>query len=84
MLKLERVGRHDNFFELGGHSLLAVTLIERMRQEGLRVDVRVAVCYADAGRPWPLRWAARDGLVEVPPNRIPPGCEPLPRRCCRW
>ena len=41
LLKLERVSRHDNFFELGGHSLLAMTMIERMRREGLRADVRM-------------------------------------------
>ncbi|WP_300241387.1 phosphopantetheine-binding protein, partial [Pseudomonas sp.] len=40
LLNVERVGRHDHFFELGGHSLLAVSLISRMREEGMEADVR--------------------------------------------
>ena len=40
LLKVDRVGRHDTFFELGGHSLLAVSLIGRLRQEGMEADVR--------------------------------------------
>ncbi|WP_438826902.1 non-ribosomal peptide synthase/polyketide synthase [Pseudomonas syringae] len=71
LLGLERVGRHDHFFELGGHSLLAVSLIERMRQIGLRADVRVLF-----SQPTLMALAAAAGGtgVVVPANLIEPGC----------
>ncbi len=36
----ETIGVNDNFFESGGHSLLAVRLIERMRKQGMQVDLQ--------------------------------------------
>lgn len=39
LLGVERVGRQDHFFELGGHSFLVISLIERLRQIGLLLDV---------------------------------------------
>jgi len=76
LLQVEEVGRHDNFFALGGHSLLTVTLIERMRREGLHGDVRelftnptVAALAATVG--------GDDGLVAVPRNLIPVACSAI-------
>ncbi|WHS62771.1 non-ribosomal peptide synthetase [Pseudomonas sp. G2-4] len=69
LLKVERVGRHDHFFELGGHSLLAVTLIERMRKDGMEADIRVLF-----GQPTLAQVAAAVGEVQridVPMTKIP-------------
>ena len=79
MLGVERVGRFDNFFELGGHSLLAVSLIERLRQAGLRTDVRSLFAA-------PTLCALADDIesghgdcpsadTAIPPNLIPEGAE---------
>jgi amino acid adenylation domain-containing protein len=70
LLGIARVGRHDNFFELGGHSLMAVSLIERMRREGLHADVRDLFL-----QPTLAQLAQAVGSdshdVIVPPNLIP-------------
>ncbi|HKX33394.1 MAG TPA: amino acid adenylation domain-containing protein [Blastocatellia bacterium] len=77
VLKVERVGRNDNFFELGGHSLLAVTLIERMRREGLPTNVRTLFT-APTLRVLAETMAGETGTeIEVPPNLIPPGCRAI-------
>ncbi|QSX79618.1 amino acid adenylation domain-containing protein [Lysobacter solisilvae] len=72
LLGLERVGRHDHFFELGGHSLLVISLIERMRNAGMDVDVR-AVFAAPALSALADRLhsgAATAARAPVPPNLI--------------
>ncbi|RQP21721.1 non-ribosomal peptide synthetase/type I polyketide synthase [Piscinibacter terrae] len=75
-LKLERVGRDGHFFELGGHSLLAISVVERLRREGLRTDVRTlfakptvrSLAAAIAG-------SQANEAPRVPPNRIAAGCK---------
>lgn len=70
LLGVERVGRDDNFFELGGHSLIAVTMIERMRKQGLRADVRALFTAPDL-RGFAASFSAqRQGESRAPENRI--------------
>ncbi|HEV2646130.1 MAG TPA: condensation domain-containing protein, partial [Acidobacteriaceae bacterium] len=76
VLKLDKVGRQDNFFSLGGHSLLAVTLIERMRRNGFTVDVRTLFATSTLAA-LAATVDADAAVVEVPPNRIPDGCEAI-------
>ena len=76
VLKVERVGRHDHFFELGGHSLLAASAIHRMRSAGLAADLRTLFATPTLAE---LAAAVRAdaGIVNVPPNRIPPACDTI-------
>ncbi|HEV7367751.1 non-ribosomal peptide synthetase [Arenibaculum sp.] len=73
VLGLERVGRHDNFFDLGGHSLLAVRVLERMRREGLRGDVRMLFA-APSLSGLAAEVATGEAAVAVPANLIPRDC----------
>ena len=66
LLNHDRVGRHDNFFELGGHSLLAVTLVLRMRQKGLHMDVHSLFAASS------LTHLARTVSRSAHPLKIPP------------
>lgn len=40
VLQVERVGIHSDFFELGGDSLTAISVLSRVRTQGLRVTTR--------------------------------------------
>ncbi|WP_349335616.1 amino acid adenylation domain-containing protein [Delftia sp. DS1230] len=85
VLGVERVGRQDGFFELGGHSLLALGLLERVRAQGLRVQVRTLFQhprlaeFAQAVQQEQQEQQGEQGAqvageIDVPPNGIPEGC----------
>ncbi|MDE1483429.1 amino acid adenylation domain-containing protein [Xenorhabdus bovienii] len=79
LLGLTQVGRHDHFFELGGHSLMIVSLIERLRGLGWRLDVRsvfAAPVLAEMAQTILAQQDDTNAFV-VPPNRIPEGCTSL-------
>jgi len=73
LLQLDRVGLHDNFFELGGHSLLAVSMISRMREEGLFADVR-DIFTTDTLSKFATIVSGTSGIIDVPDNLIPKEC----------
>ncbi|WP_460415191.1 amino acid adenylation domain-containing protein [Pseudomonas sp. microsymbiont 2] len=73
LLNVPRVGRHDHFFELGGHSLLAVTLVSRLRAEGLEADIRVL--FAEPTLAALAATLGHEGGQQVPANRIGADCQ---------
>ncbi|MDH1459526.1 non-ribosomal peptide synthase/polyketide synthase [Delftia tsuruhatensis] len=85
VLGVDRVGRQDGFFELGGHSLLALGLLERVRAQGLRVQVRTLFQHPrlaefaqavleEQQEQQGERGERVAGEIDVPPNGIPEGC----------
>jgi aryl carrier-like protein len=70
VLKVERIGRQDNFFELGGHSLLAIKLIDRMNQNGFRLNVR-AIFETPSLAQLATSLVSENESISVPPNLIP-------------
>ncbi|MCL6742542.1 non-ribosomal peptide synthetase [Kosakonia sp. R1.Fl] len=78
LLGLSQVGRQDNFFELGGHSLMVVSLLERLRGQGMTLDIRGAFSapvLADMAQRITVRDAGGD--TPVPPSRIPAHCQAI-------
>ncbi|QMW07901.1 non-ribosomal peptide synthase/polyketide synthase [Pseudomonas sp. 29A] len=78
VLGVERVGRNDNFFELGGHSLLALSVLERMRAQGMAVQVRTLFQQPELAAFTLAVAQNRDRHdVVVPPNLIPDNCQAI-------
>ncbi|MBO1537086.1 non-ribosomal peptide synthetase, partial [Pseudomonas sp. OA65] len=77
LLGVERIGRHDGFFELGGHSLMAVSLIERLREQGLNADVRAIFSTASLAELAQALTHAPSPAFQAPANRIPLKCTAL-------
>ncbi|MDX7989405.1 amino acid adenylation domain-containing protein [Xenorhabdus sp. 12] len=79
LLGLDKVSRYDHFFELGGHSLMIVSLIERLRNQGLGLDIRAvftAPVLADMAKA--VRSSNDKSQISfVPPNLIPDNCNTI-------
>ncbi|PHM76096.1 Amino acid adenylation [Xenorhabdus cabanillasii JM26] len=76
LLELEQISRHDHFFELGGHSLMIVSLIDRLRSFGWRLDVRSvfsAPILTEMAQAI-LAYQGDANAFAVPPNLIPEEC----------
>ena len=74
LLGVERVGRNDSFFDLGGHSLLIVSMVEKLRQAGLKAEIRQVF---QAGSLADLAAEIRGQEVDTwqaPANLIPQAC----------
>ncbi|MFJ7794116.1 amino acid adenylation domain-containing protein [Pseudomonas sp. NPDC096950] len=77
LLGVEQVGRDDHFFELGGHSFLVISLIERLRQSGLLLDVRTVFSAPTLRAMATVLAGERSAAFIVPPNLIPADCEAI-------
>ncbi|MDO7929211.1 amino acid adenylation domain-containing protein [Pseudomonas sp. KFB-139] len=77
VLGIETVGRNDHFFALGGHSLKAVSLIERLREQGLVADVRAVFSTPLLRDMATAIEGGNDSLFVAPANLIPDGCTAL-------
>jgi syringomycin synthetase protein SyrE len=77
LLGVERVGRQDHFFELGGHSFLVISLIERLRQVGLLLDVRTVFSAPTLQAMATVLAGGSTAERAVPANLIPLDCTAL-------
>ncbi|UVL81813.1 amino acid adenylation domain-containing protein [Pseudomonas sp. B21-028] len=74
LLGVERVGRQDHFFELGGHSFLVISLIERLRQADLQLDVRTVFSAPTLKAMAAVLAGGNNTQRVVPENLIPADC----------
>ncbi|MBA1228906.1 amino acid adenylation domain-containing protein [Pseudomonas viridiflava] len=77
LLGVERVGRQDHFFELGGHSFLVISLIERLRQAGLQLDVRTVFSAPTLQAMATVLAGGGSAERVVPANLIPNDCKAI-------
>nr|UXB94986.1 non ribosomal peptide synthetase [Pseudomonas syringae] len=77
LLGIEQVSRHDRFFELGGHSLLAVSLIDRLRKQGLNLSVSTVFTAPSVREMAHAISQNTQTLFHAPANRIPADCTHL-------